>query len=197
MKSSATADKSNGLRRAADAIGRWTWRHPWATAFGFPATTGAVVSAVSYGVQGLEGLVLYLTIGTLIGLALAIAWRVYQQQGRLRLEKVTVSLGGQEVEFVVSDRDKQAAWMIFIELMTRIATQPLPVGHGDLREVAVIALWLVHAGAGDPAGDGADPQRRGRDGGAARLPNAQWPPASAASKVAPATRAARESRDGR
>ncbi|MCZ6873098.1 MAG: hypothetical protein O7G88_06155 [bacterium] len=36
-----------------------------------------------------------------------------------------------EMEFKPQDEDKQAAWEMYIELLTRITTQPLPEGHGD------------------------------------------------------------------
>lgn len=37
-----------------------------------------------------------------------------------------------EMEWKPSDHDKDAAWALYIELLTRIATQPLADGSGDL-----------------------------------------------------------------
>ncbi len=36
-----------------------------------------------------------------------------------------------ETEWEVQEKDKDAAWELYIELLTRIATQPLPLEHGD------------------------------------------------------------------
>ncbi|HQQ00381.1 MAG TPA: hypothetical protein PLY86_18150 [bacterium] len=36
-----------------------------------------------------------------------------------------------ETEWHPKDKDKDAAWELYIELLTRIATQPLPNEHGD------------------------------------------------------------------
>jgi len=36
-----------------------------------------------------------------------------------------------EADWQPKDKDKDAAWELYIELLTRIATQPLPKEHGD------------------------------------------------------------------
>ncbi|QDT35964.1 hypothetical protein [Stratiformator vulcanicus] len=36
-----------------------------------------------------------------------------------------------EAEFEPQDYDRDAAWELYIELLTRVATQPLPTDHGD------------------------------------------------------------------
>ena len=36
-----------------------------------------------------------------------------------------------QMEWTPKDADKNAAWALYIELLTRITTQPLPVEHGD------------------------------------------------------------------
>ena len=36
-----------------------------------------------------------------------------------------------EMDFELRDQDKDAAWELYIELLTRIATQPLPTEHVD------------------------------------------------------------------
>ena len=36
-----------------------------------------------------------------------------------------------EAEFKIQDLDKEAAWELYIELLTRITTQPLPADSGD------------------------------------------------------------------
>lgn len=46
-----------------------------------------------------------------------------------------------EMEWKPVDEDKTAAWELYIELLTRIATQPLPADHG----VESTALESLHA----------------------------------------------------
>ena len=45
-----------------------------------------------------------------------------------------------EADWQPKDKDKDAAWELYIELLTRIATQPLPKEHGDENS----ALESVH-----------------------------------------------------
>lgn len=45
-----------------------------------------------------------------------------------------------EADWQPKDEDKEAAWELYIELLTRIATQPLPKEHGD----EITALESVH-----------------------------------------------------
>ena len=51
---------------------------------------------------------------------------------RFRLEKVRIgpSWAGADVSFN-DDDDQAAAWELYIEMLTRIVTQPLPSEHGD------------------------------------------------------------------
>ncbi len=46
-----------------------------------------------------------------------------------------------DAEFSPRDPDRAAAWELYVELLTRITTQPLPVEHGDEKA----ALDSVHA----------------------------------------------------
>ena len=52
---------------------------------------------------------------------------------RYDLESVKFNLKFAEATFVPTDTDARAAWDLYVEMLTRIATQPLPVGHGDER----------------------------------------------------------------
>ena len=47
------------------------------------------------------------------------------------MTSLKVSLKFLEMEWKPSDSDKDAAWELYIELLTRITTQPLPSNHGD------------------------------------------------------------------
>ncbi|MDX1907002.1 MAG: hypothetical protein SF053_08185 [Bacteroidia bacterium] len=47
-----------------------------------------------------------------------------------------------EVELDFRDEDKKAAWELYVELLTRIATQPLPNNHGD-EKAALDSIYAI------------------------------------------------------
>lgn len=47
------------------------------------------------------------------------------------LSNLKISAGFAEMEFSPQDSDQDAAWEMYIELLTRVSTQALPHGHGD------------------------------------------------------------------
>jgi hypothetical protein len=47
-----------------------------------------------------------------------------------------------DMEWKPQDEDKDAAWELYIELLTRIATQPLPAEHGD-EETALTSVYTL------------------------------------------------------
>lgn len=47
------------------------------------------------------------------------------------LSSLKLKLGFVEGEFNPTDPDKAAAWELYVELLTRVTTQNLPVEHGD------------------------------------------------------------------
>ena len=57
------------------------------------------------------------------------------------LSGLKLKLGFLEAEFTPNDTDRLAAWELYIELLTRITTQPLPATDGD----EPTALASVHA----------------------------------------------------
>src|SRR5437762_1496428 len=57
------------------------------------------------------------------------------------LTSLKINLHFLEAEWAPKDADKDAAWELYIELLTRITTQPLPREHG----VEATALASVHA----------------------------------------------------
>jgi hypothetical protein len=61
--------------------------------------------------------------------------------GKAMLSKVTVKLPGIEGEWVADEAQRTAAWEMYVELVTRIAVQPLGRDEGMLRE----ALASLHA----------------------------------------------------
>ena len=47
------------------------------------------------------------------------------------LTKIRLNAGFMEAEFSFEDADKDAAWEMYVEMLTRIVTQPLPDDIGD------------------------------------------------------------------
>lgn len=56
------------------------------------------------------------------------------------MTSLKISAGFLDMEWKPQDEDKAAAWALYIELLTRITTQPLPEEHGDEKT----ALASVH-----------------------------------------------------
>ena len=50
---------------------------------------------------------------------------------RFGLEKVKIGPSWANVELSIKDADRDAAWELYIEMLTRIVTQPLPSADGD------------------------------------------------------------------
>ena len=57
------------------------------------------------------------------------------------LEKIRLSPKGATVEVAFRPSDRDAAWELYIEMLTRIVTQPLPAESGDEKT----ALESIHA----------------------------------------------------
>lgn len=47
------------------------------------------------------------------------------------LTNLKISVGFLEAEWQPQEKDREAAWELYVELLTRIATQPLLTEHGD------------------------------------------------------------------
>lgn len=50
---------------------------------------------------------------------------------KFHMTKLKITVPYLEAEWEVQEKDKDAAWELYIEMLTRIATQPLPSQHGD------------------------------------------------------------------
>ena len=57
------------------------------------------------------------------------------------LEKIRLNAGIVQADISLGDADRDAAWEMYVEMLTRIVTQPLPDDAGDERA----ALESVHA----------------------------------------------------
>lgn len=56
------------------------------------------------------------------------------------LQNVKLNIGFAEVEFYPTEDDQTAAWDMYVELITRITTQPLAKGDGD-EETALASVY--------------------------------------------------------
>ncbi len=61
---------------------------------------------------------------------------------RFHLDKVRVSNTGLQVEVSFKNVDKAAAWELYVELLTRSATQPLPEESGD-EQAALESVYSI------------------------------------------------------
>ena len=50
---------------------------------------------------------------------------------RWSMSHIKLNAGFAELQFSPNDPDRDAAWDLYVELLTRITTQPLPAEHGD------------------------------------------------------------------
>ena len=60
---------------------------------------------------------------------------------RFKLDKVQLNVGVLKTDITFNQNDKDAAWELYVEMLTRIVTQPLPSESGD----EVTALDSVYA----------------------------------------------------
>ena len=69
------------------------------------------------------------------------AVNVPQLLAKYKLEKIRLNLRVVSGDIVLDAADADAAWELYVEMLTRIVTQPLPAQHGDEKT----ALDSVHA----------------------------------------------------
>lgn len=50
---------------------------------------------------------------------------------KYHLEKIRLNLSVIGTDIILKDADANAAWELYVEMLTRIVTQPLPAEHGD------------------------------------------------------------------
>jgi hypothetical protein len=108
------------------------------------AVAGAIVGFGVLQVKHLPELFKYPLIGAIAGLFVAIlALLIGRRRETLLLEKVKITVPElAELTFAVSGEHRKVAWKIFIEIMTRVATQPLGPQEGLLRE-AFSSLYSI------------------------------------------------------
>jgi len=122
---------------------RWAW---WATRvvrYVVAIAAGSVIGVGVYALTQVGGQGLYLATGALAGAVAALVIQVYNRAARLTEVKVSVPQFS-ELTFVVNDDARQVAWKLYVEVVTRIAIQPLPDDSGLLRE-AMTSLYGLFA----------------------------------------------------
>jgi len=97
------------------------------------AVSGALVGLLTYLLVGFKGYQLFLAVGGVAGIAIAVLMQVYVRTVSLTEIRVTVPQLS-ELTFVVNNDAKQTAWQLFIQVSTRVSTQPLGQDEGFLSE---------------------------------------------------------------
>ena len=63
---------------------------------------------------------------------------------KMGLDNLKLKVGFLEAEFSMKDGDREAAWKLYVELLTRITTQALPTDSGD-EETALDSIYSLFA----------------------------------------------------
>jgi hypothetical protein len=104
---------------------------------------GALAGLIVFVVTRITGRNLFLITGAVGGLAAAAAVQFYRRTAQLTEVKITVPQFS-ELTFVVNNDARQVAWRLFVETVTRTATQPLGDDEGIIRE-AMNSLYSLFA----------------------------------------------------
>ena len=67
--------------------------------------------------------------------------KIHEILNRFNLEKVNLNAGFLTMEISFDEADKDAAWDLYVEMLTRVVTQPLPLHVGEEKA----ALASVHS----------------------------------------------------
>lgn len=97
---------------------------------------GPFIGWAVFSLSELKGEAFFLAGGAITGLILGLGFGVYSRRGdRLALSEIKLSVPEfAEMKFAVNSQYRRVAWKLFIETLTRIATQPLDTEAGSLRE---------------------------------------------------------------
>ena len=104
-------------------------------------TAGAVVGTAIYELTRLSGFALFAAIGAAMGGSAPFLSHRYR--GWLRMTELTVHVPQfSDLTFSVDDDGRLVAWQLYVEVATRISTQPIGAEDGTLRE-ALNSLYLL------------------------------------------------------
>ncbi|MFD9098322.1 hypothetical protein [Streptomyces collinus] len=104
---------------------------------------GALTGLALFSVTQVTGRSLFIITGGVAGVVVVIAMEAYGRAARLTEVRITVPQLS-EFTFVVNNDARQVAWQLFVETVTRVSTQPLQDGDGNLRE-ALSSLYGLFA----------------------------------------------------
>lgn len=99
--------------------------------------SGGLIGVCIYWIMELKGLWLFLLIGTLLGGLTGLFWKTFVTLWiRFRSEdwqitEIEVETLGQKWKLANSGAQRRVAWALFVEIATRIATQPMSDADGD------------------------------------------------------------------
>jgi hypothetical protein len=100
---------------------------------------GALGGLLLYAAGHIGGRILFTALGTAIGVGASLVFQIYERA--VRLTEITLNVPQlSQLTFVINNDSRQVAWKIFVEIVTRVATQPLESQSGLLRE----ALASLH-----------------------------------------------------
>jgi len=105
---------------------------------------GLLIGWLVFSVSSLSGKALFITGGGLIGLIVSALFVAYTRRAEvLTLSEITINVPEfAEMKFAVNSEYRQVAWKLFVETLTRVATQPLDSEAGSLRE-AMTSLYKL------------------------------------------------------
>lgn len=97
---------------------------------------GSMIGYALYFVMQLQGPYRYTSAGAIIGVGTALFWTILRRTSEdIVLTEVTLTVPQfSELRFVVNGEYRRVAWQLFIETITRVATQPLASDQGSARE---------------------------------------------------------------
>jgi hypothetical protein len=105
---------------------------------------GALTGGIVFWASRLGGWSLFVLAGAVAGAAAAVAVQFYGRAYELR--DVTVSIPHlSELRFSVTRDSRLVAWRLFVETSSRVSTQPLTDGAGNLREAMSSLYGLFQA----------------------------------------------------
>ena len=175
--------------------------HNWIAQIIVGGIAGTIAGFIVYEVTRLTGRGLYMLIGGIAGAVLVFAVQRFWSTARrtVQLTEVTLTLPViSELKFVVDDQARRVAWQLYVEIATRVSTQPLGDGEGFIRE-ALTSLYGLFGTTRDMLKAGLSLGRRSRqpDGRVPRGHHAERLPAPLPLEVASAAERVREGESGR
>lgn len=98
---------------------------------------GALLGSVFYWITELEGVWPFVVLGALLGGIIGRWWQTFVtlwmqfRSEEWRVTEIEIETLGQKWKLANSGSQRRVAWSIFVEMVTRIATQFMPDTHGD------------------------------------------------------------------